>query len=69
LKKAILKQFPIVKVYLKPNIIDMNDNSLDAAYVRSKIGRTVTSHSLGSMEVLIIQKKGQAVIVQKKFAS
>lgn len=38
LKKAILKNFPIVKVYLKPLIIDMLDHTVDNLYLRKRIG-------------------------------
>jgi hypothetical protein len=38
LKKEILANFPVVKVYLKPNVVDPQDKSVDSIFVRRRIG-------------------------------
>ena len=38
LKNSILNHYPTIKVYLKPNVVDPVDKSVDSIYVRKRIG-------------------------------
>lgn len=38
LKKEILRHFPVIKIFLKPLIVDTLDKNVDSVYVRRRIG-------------------------------
>ena len=38
LKNSILNHYPTINVYLKPNVVDPVDKSVDSIYVRKRIG-------------------------------
>jgi len=38
LKKAIIKTFPIVKIFLKPLVFDIHDKGVESTLMRKKIG-------------------------------
>ncbi|KRW99440.1 hypothetical protein PPERSA_12544 [Pseudocohnilembus persalinus] len=66
LQKEILKSFRIVTVYLKPNVYDERDKSVDTLYVRQRLGAFEVQISGGMQEIPLEGQPGQFRQIPKK---
>jgi hypothetical protein len=57
IKRAILMQYPVIKVIMKPLIFDHNEQTTEAVYLGNRIGSCSHYYSfLGCLEVQIYSK-------------